>query len=183
MRLGAIILTGGASSRMGSDKAAMDWLGRRAVDRVAAVATQVGCEFVVAVGSEGYGLDHVPDGRALAGPVGGVLAGARRLRELGFDRVLVLAVDAPTLLAADIRPLIDAAPPGAAFAGLHLPFVADLAALSAEAPAAWPMWRLLDQAAVVRLDCPDAARNRLRGANTPEERDNLLTELAARSAL
>ena len=36
VKLGAIILTGGASSRMGADKAEALWLGVRAVDRVAA---------------------------------------------------------------------------------------------------------------------------------------------------
>jgi molybdopterin-guanine dinucleotide biosynthesis protein A len=36
--LGAIILCGGGSRRMGRDKALLDWGGERAIDRVAALA-------------------------------------------------------------------------------------------------------------------------------------------------
>jgi molybdopterin-guanine dinucleotide biosynthesis protein A len=41
---GAIILCGGASRRMGRDKAALDWDGVRAVDRLAAWRECVGAE-------------------------------------------------------------------------------------------------------------------------------------------
>ena len=37
MSLGALILTGGASSRMGEDKALLEWGGVRAVDRLVAL--------------------------------------------------------------------------------------------------------------------------------------------------
>ena len=51
----------------------------------------------------------------------------------GCERVLVLAVDAPTIRATDILPLMTHEGPGAAFEGLHLPMVVDLARLPPEA--------------------------------------------------
>src|SRR5207248_10673054 len=94
MTLGAIILTGGAGSRMSADKATLSWAGRRAVDRVAALAEAVGAGLVVTVGLQDYGLPLVRDSVPLGGPVGGVLAGAPVLAAAGCERVLVLAVDA-----------------------------------------------------------------------------------------
>ena len=179
MALGAIILTGGAGTRMNADKAALIWAGRRAVDRVAALAEAAGARVIFTVGLEDYGLPGVRDATPFGGPVGGVLAGVAALREAGCDRLLVLAVDAPTIRAADIQPLIADDGPAVAFEGLHLPMVADIAALPAEAEADWPLARLLDRAGGVRLATPPDARARLRGANTPDELDILLAELAA----
>ncbi|MEO8114856.1 MAG: NTP transferase domain-containing protein [Phenylobacterium sp.] len=178
-QLGAMILTGGASSRMGVDKAAMLWSGRRAVDRVADLAAEAGAAAMVTVGGHDYGLPVVLDEPALGGPVGGVLAGAAALRAAGCDRLLVLAVDAPTLRLEDLAPLLAEGGPGAAFAGLHLPMVMALDALPAEAEASWPMARLADRAGLARLICPPEAALRVRGANTPAERELLLTALAA----
>ena len=47
MSLGAVILTGGSSRRMGADKAAELWFGVRAVDRVAEVARDCGANYAV----------------------------------------------------------------------------------------------------------------------------------------
>jgi molybdopterin-guanine dinucleotide biosynthesis protein A len=180
MRLGAMILSGGASRRMGADKGGLDWLGAGAVERVAKVARAAGAEPVITVGPTDYGLPWVADEPPLGGPVGGVLAGAAALRAAGCGRALALAADAPTLTLADLAPLLEAAGAGAAYEGLHFPFVGRLEALPAGARADWPMGRLLEQMAVARLACPPDAAQRLRGANTPEEREALLAELAAR---
>lgn len=180
MRLGAMILSGGASSRMGVDKGAMDWLGRRAVDRVADLARAVGAEAVITVGPLDYGLPHVAEEPPLGGPVGGLLAGAQALRDAGCQRGLVLAVDAPSLTARDLAPLLAVKGPGAAFEGLHLPLVMALDALAVEAHADWPMARLVERSGLVSLAPAEEARARLRGANTVEEREFLLAELAAR---
>lgn len=179
MRLGAMILSGGASSRMGADKGAMEWLGRRAVDRVADIARVLGAEAVITVGAQDYGLDWIADQPPLGGPVGGVLAGATALNAVGCEHILVLAVDAPTLRVEDVAPLLASDAPAAAYEGLHLPFIMRLEALAPDAEADWPLGRLLERAGAARLSCPPKAAARLRGANTPEERQALLAELAA----
>lgn len=175
--LGAMILTGGGSSRMGEDKAGLDWGGVSAVARLSALAREVGAAHLCTVGAGDHGLPAVTDEPAAGGPVGGVLAGSAALRGQGCVRTLVLAVDAPTLRPEDLLALLAQPGPGAAYAGLHFPAVVDLAAVSAAASADWPMARLWERAGLVRLPCPDAARLRLRGANTPQERTALLAEL------
>jgi len=182
MALGAIILTGGAGSRMNADKAALLWAGRRAIDRVAVLAEAAGAQVIMTVGRRDYGFPLVADEPPQGGPVGGVLAGAAALSAAGCDRMLVLAVDAPTIGPADIAPLLAEGGPGAAYESLHLPMVDDIAAMSTEAQAGWPLARLAERAGVTRLPCPPEAEARLRGANTPEERHALLAELAASEA-
>jgi len=160
--LGAIILCGGGSRRMGRDKAALEWDGVRAVDRVAALARAVGAERLVTAGAD-LGLPWVADDEAGAGPVGGVLAGARAL---GCARLLVLAVDAPTLTADDLAPLLVA---GGCYEGLPVPMVLDASAIPADAQAGWPLRRFVERAGLLALPVPEGAMARLRGANTPEE--------------
>lgn len=177
MTLGAIILTGGASSRMGADKAEAQWLGVRAVDRVAAIAADCGADPAITVGARDYGLTFIADDEVGGGPVGGVIAGVRALGVLGCTRALILAVDAPTLWAADLALLLEAPEPGAAFIGLHLPMVLSLAAMPDDALVSWPLARLADRAGVHRYACPQDSLARVRGANTPAERDALLSRL------
>jgi molybdopterin-guanine dinucleotide biosynthesis protein A len=160
--LGAIILCGGASRRMGRDKAVLDWDGQRAVDRVAVLARSVGAEALVTAGAN-LGLPWVPDDEAFAGPVGGVLAGARAL---GTARLLVLAVDAPTVTAEDLASLLAA---GGYYEGLPVPMVVDAAALPADAEPGWALRRFVERAGLAALAVPEGAMDRLRGANTPEE--------------
>ena len=170
---GALILTGGGSRRMGRDKAALDWGGVRAVDRVAALARAAGAQSVLTVGAD-LGLPWIADPEPGAGPVGGVIVGVAALRAQGLIRALVLAVDAPTLTAQDLAPLLVAPTPGAAFDGLPLPMMLELSALPADAEAGWPLRRLVERAGLAVLAVPAEAEARLRGANTPEERTRLL---------
>ncbi len=169
--LGAIILCGGGSVRMGRDKALLDWDGVRAIDRVAALARAAGASVVLTAGRD-YGLDWVPDPEDGAGPVGGVLAGAEALRARGCSRALVLAVDAPTLTVDDLAPLL-AAKAGATFDVSPVPMVLPLGAVSAGALPGWPLRRLVERAGLAVLECPEGARARILGANTPEERARL----------
>ena len=177
MRLGAAILLGGRSSRMGEDKAGLDWNGLSAIDRAFGLAAQAGARAAFAVGREVPGRPSIVDDRA--GPVGGVILAARRLREAGCESALILAVDAPTLTLDDLAPLL-ASPQGGAFDGQPLPMVMPLAALPSDAEPGWPMARLAERAGLARPTCPPASLARVRGANTPDERAALLAELVRR---
>ena len=162
---------------MGADKADALWLGIRAVDRVAALAVQCGAATVLTVGARSHGLPFVADDQAGGGPVGGVMAGVRALKEAGCSRALVLAVDAPTLEAPDLGVLLAQPSPGAAFDYLYLPMVLDLTALPTDAVASWPLGRLVERAGLRRVPCPADSLDRVRGANTPQEREALLVRL------
>ncbi|HEX7887056.1 MAG TPA: NTP transferase domain-containing protein [Phenylobacterium sp.] len=174
--LGVVILTGGGSSRMGADKAALLWNGRRAVDRLADLARELDAVAAVTAGAGDYGLPTAAEDPPGGGPAAGLLTGAKRLRGLGCERVLVVATDAPTITVEDLRPLLETPAPGAAYAGLNLPLVAEIAALPPGDGQGWAMGRLIDAAALARIACPAGSAARLRGANTPEEREALLAD-------
>ena len=162
---------------MGADKAHLDWDGVSAIDRLVALSHDLGIRMVLTAGAD-HGLPAVLDANPGEGPCGGILAAAQRLLAEGCARALILAVDAPTVIAADIRPLLEAGDPGAAYEGLPLPMVIELAAVPGATEAQWPLKRLVQIAGLAVLPCGDQARPRLKGANTPEERLRLLTGLS-----
>ena len=171
-RLGVAILVGGASSRMGADKAALRWGGVRAVDRCAGLGRELGAAETVTAGGD-YGMASVADPTPQAGPVAGLLAAARWLEARGCSHILALAVDAPTLTAQDIAPLISVLA-GATYAGFPLPMFAPIASLDRAARTDWPLRRLVERAGLAQLACSQVLATHLRGANTPQERDALV---------
>lgn len=166
--LGAIILAGGASRRMGTDKARLAWGGRRAIDRVAELAVGAGAARVLVSGGD-YGLPFVEDPNPLGGPTGGVLAAADALRAEGLSAMLVLAVDAPTILPEDLAALLGQAQ-GAYYEGFPLPFLAPIDRTPWDAPAGLPLRKLVSILGLKALSPTDALALRLRGANTPSEK-------------
>ena len=92
-----IVLAGGRSRRMGSNKALLPLAGRRLVDRAIDLLEPHVDETFVVGPPESFPALHVPvrpDEIRQAGPLGGILTGLRHAR---FDRCLVLGVDLPFL--------------------------------------------------------------------------------------
>src|SRR5918912_556717 len=88
-----LLLTGGASRRMGTDKALIEVGGQRLVDRAADVLSAV-ADPVVEVGPGWSHLPAVREDPPGSGPLAALAAGAAALRAAGHDGpVLVLAVD------------------------------------------------------------------------------------------
>ncbi|SEA25207.1 molybdenum cofactor guanylyltransferase [Alkalimonas amylolytica] len=114
----AILLAGGKSSRMGTDKAELNWQGQPLWQHMQALAKEAGAsEVFVSRNAAGF----MPDRFAKAGPLAGIEAGLNRCRH---DRVLVLAIDTPLLSVTDIQQLVGVnSHKAACFSGHPLPCV------------------------------------------------------------
>jgi molybdopterin-guanine dinucleotide biosynthesis protein A len=106
---GGAVLCGGASSRMGRDKALVEIGGRTMVERVCAALDGAGCVPVVVVGGDGERLAAATGRTALAdawpgeGPLGGVVVALRWFAERGDDGVVVAACDLADLTVDAVR--------------------------------------------------------------------------------
>jgi molybdopterin-guanine dinucleotide biosynthesis protein A len=104
------VLTGGASRRMGTDKAFVTVEGAPLVGRVAGALTGAGAAEVMTVGGDltglrALGLDARPDPRQGDGPLGGLLTA---LELAAHPVVVVLATDLVALTASVVTALVDA---------------------------------------------------------------------------
>jgi molybdopterin-guanine dinucleotide biosynthesis protein A len=112
IRASGIVLTGGASRRMGRDKALLP-VGSPPTAlavRVAGALRDGACPDVTCVGGDlaglrALGLTAVPDDHPGEGPLGGVLTG---LRTAALGLVVVLACDLPAIDGATVRGLVTA---------------------------------------------------------------------------
>ncbi len=109
--LAGAVLTGGSSSRMGSDKALLEVGGTPMALRVLNTLRSVGCAPVVLVGGDArslgaLGATIVDDIAPGEGPAGGIISALRALA--GADHVFIVSCDLPYLLPEHLRPLIDA---------------------------------------------------------------------------
>ena len=92
-RLDGVVLAGGASRRMGRDKARLRLGGQRLVDRAVERLATVADRVVVAPGPRSLGCEHeVADVADVTGPLAGLLAGLRTTRA---PVVVAVPVDAP----------------------------------------------------------------------------------------
>ncbi|MBV6272851.1 molybdenum cofactor guanylyltransferase [Alcaligenaceae bacterium CGII-47] len=97
-----VVLAGGRSTRMGRDKALLEWRGRALIEHQLAVLREAGVDEVKVSGDRPrYG--GVTDYQAEAGPLGG-LAGIAQIQASRVD-LLVIPVDMPLLQATLLRRL------------------------------------------------------------------------------
>ncbi|MEH6828787.1 molybdenum cofactor guanylyltransferase [Parasphingorhabdus sp.] len=92
-----VILAGGQSTRMGTDKAVILFEGQRLIDiLIGRFADKAGRILLSARQDYGTGLAIISDDPdAPAGPVGAIFSVAARLRDLGIEGFVTVPVDAP----------------------------------------------------------------------------------------
>ena len=110
MRFAGVVLTGGASSRMGTDKAFIEIDGRALAVRVADALAAAGAAPVFAVGGDldrlrALGLDARPDRVAGQGPLAGIVTA---LEQTDAELVVVAACDLVSITPAAVSELLDA---------------------------------------------------------------------------
>ena len=108
MHIAGAVLTGGASRRMGTDKALLSVGGVAMAARVAAALRAGGCAEVIAIGGdavaiEALGLAVVADRSPGEGPLGGIITAL----EYTAATTVVVACDLPYLDASTVALLID----------------------------------------------------------------------------
>jgi len=114
MRIGAIILCGGKSSRMGHDKAMLSFGPELMLKRVVRLVGEVvAAKKIVVVAAMGQPLPELPpevlvarDARPGKGPLEGLAAGLRCLQDHA-DAVFATSCDVPLLVPALIQKLFD----------------------------------------------------------------------------
>lgn len=108
-----VVLTGGASRRMGRTKALIEVGGTPMASRVAGALFDAGCESVVLYGGDPrqlapLDLPVLPDRHPGEGPLGGILGVLELFAEQATD-ILIVACDLANLSSTDLIVLIEAA--------------------------------------------------------------------------
>ena len=158
----AVLLTGGSSTRLGTDKAALVVDGETLAQRLVRVLRDAGCDPVVEVGPGYADAAVVREDPPGAGPLAAVARAHEELRSRGVTGdAIVLAVDLPNVEAPLVRWLAEQ-PPGAAVvpmvAGRAQPLCARYAATTLDTARALvdqgerSMRTLLDRVEVTYVD-------------------------------
>lgn len=101
-----VVLAGGASSRMGTDKSDLVWQGRTFLELQMEKGRQLGIQDILISGYRGqhsFDCPVVKDRMEGKGPLGGLEACFRRA---AYDRCLVLGVDIPLVPVEELEKLI-----------------------------------------------------------------------------
>jgi molybdopterin-guanine dinucleotide biosynthesis protein A len=110
MAFSGAVLTGGRSSRLGTDKALVEIAGRPMASIAHRALIDGGASHVVAIGGDGralidLGLEFRPDSAPGEGPLGGILDA---LGGGDDELVVILACDQPNVTAALVRHVVEA---------------------------------------------------------------------------
>lgn len=121
-RPAGLVLAGGASVRMGRDKAELEYAGRSLLDHALERLSQAGAEPALVSGRR-PGYEHIPDREPGRGPLGGIASVLAARPDLLGRTLIVLPIDTPALAPEDLRRLADhtARHPGAHFRDHPLP--------------------------------------------------------------
>jgi molybdopterin-guanine dinucleotide biosynthesis protein A len=120
MRTAGFVLAGGASSRMGRNKAFLMFEGRSLIERVAGAVQEAAGEVTIIGSPELYGhlgMPVIPDLRSNAGPLAGIESA---LRHSEAEWNLIVACDMPGVTGAALRRILEEAQ-GHAEVGCVLP--------------------------------------------------------------
>ncbi len=175
-----VVLAGGQSSRMGSDKGRLRWRGQSLLSDAVQRLKLAGCARVLVSGDYPE-FAHVPDLAPERGPLGGLASVAGHASE---SRWIVIAIDQPLVDAGMLRRLLEGLTLGSAQGRMVCRFGEEplpMALLMDGATRTWlhkavtadaghrSLGALQDRLRIHALPSDATTRAALRGANTPDE--------------
>lgn len=162
-KIAGVVLAGGRSSRMGKDKALLDYNGRPLVEHMIDLLLDAGVDTACVSGDfEGY--PGIPDAAPHSGPVVAICDVIRTLKL--YSGVLFVPVDMPLLTPGILRTLL-AQGRSAHFRRYPFPFYIESPCLKKEASQSVKAF-LLEQD-VQPIDLPSEFKIHMTNTNTPEE--------------
>lgn len=103
--ISAIVLSGGRSSRMGTDKCELEYEGQTLINYQIGKIKRIGIEDIIASGYRGKMCDaKVVEDEIMKGPLSGILKGLMAIKN---DRAFVISVDVPLVKIESIKKIID----------------------------------------------------------------------------
>jgi molybdopterin-guanine dinucleotide biosynthesis protein A len=192
-----VILAGGKSSRMGTDKAALRIENESLLLRANRTLQDASCNKVILSGHarSDWPYDTIPDLFPGAGPVGGIVSTLSWADEniTPDSCLLFIPIDAPLLSSALIVSMLNAAQhgDGCYIEGSPLPVAlrttesvlerCKLVSLDLQANRSWSVRRFTEPLCLTPLDVSEAIRPQLINVNTPAQWEDLRRELENRT--
>ena len=166
-RIAGVILAGGRSSRMGQNKALLDYHGKPLVEHMRDILRSSGVQKVFISGSvDGY--DCVPDSAPFQGPAFAIRDVLRTC--LGYTGYLFVPVDMPRLNYAVLQELISK-PESGYFIGWPLPVFLTPPITMSEAAS---VQEFIDAQGIYPMEIPCTFEKLLMNANTPQQWEEAL---------
>ena len=101
----AIVLSGGKSSRMGTDKCDLEYEGQKLINIQVNKMKELGIDDIIASGYRGKECDAIViEDDIMKGPLSGILKGLMSIKN---DRAFVISVDVPLVQIESIKKVID----------------------------------------------------------------------------
>lgn len=163
MKIAGIVLAGGQSSRMGSNKALLPYRGRPLVEHMKALLLQAGCDTVY-IGGKVPGYDGIADKSPHDGP-GRAIADLMAHFHGRHNALLFVPVDMP-LLTPDILKVLIKAGGNAHFRDHQFP---TLLKTCAAPPAGRSVFAVLEAVKTAAIDFPAGQESAFANINTKEQ--------------
>ncbi|MCG5529490.1 molybdenum cofactor guanylyltransferase [Halorhodospira halochloris] len=163
-----VVLAGGKSSRMGTDKAALSWHGHPLLDHMMDKLEEAGIESRWVSGNR-HNYPCFNDPTPFSGPGCAIASILRRIPEDSYG-LLAVPVDMPLLPVAALRMLIEC-PSGAFFSGQPLPAFFPNHTPAPDLDSVYKIHADLDTR---ELELPDEWQFYMQNINTPEQWERLI---------
>lgn len=163
-----VVLSGGKSTRMQTDKARLEIDGETLLDRARSLLRAAGCDPVLVSGRADL-PDGFPDSHPGGGPAHAILDAAEAMPDT-CRGLMLIPVDMPGLAVADLAPLMETRESRAThWAGFQLPLYLDAGFARPGREEVWSIKRLLAPQSPTVLEPAGNQRDRFANLNTPDE--------------